>query len=581
MATYTIASGDTLGGIAAKNKTTVANLMSLNPTIKDPNKIYAGGALNLGDPAPLTSAPALATPPKAPSTTMVASDIQSNATTSASTLPPPPAPMSYAPTLASIPTIESIVAPAKPSAAETEQTGIMSSLKGLYEKMLGKTSAQGAAEDAAGLPGYNSQLNDVNAQIKQLQAESSSATIRAEDRLAPTFAIAGEQTRIEHERTIKALGLSSISSALQGNIALAQQQADRAVEIQFGPIQEQIDYQQKLLDLNKETLSREDKKAVVLQQAQLDERKRLLDNAKEDKGIIIGWAAEASKNGASSYVVNQALAETDTSKALGILSGFLTDPNAKAKALAELDQTRAQTGYIQAQTKKLNEKPVDSTSGSFQEINGRTVLVNPKTGDIIKDYGEKGLTATEKKDELAKVENANTQIPVIQSKIALLDKLIPAVSNSGAVGTNPLGRTSLTSWFTGTRQDFVGGIKELTSQETLDKLLELKKGGGTLGALSDQERIMLQNAATKIGAWEIKDSSGNGTGFYNVSESTFQEELQKIKDRSQSFLDELNKTVGASSTNTTTTKSGKPFDMAAAKAAGYTDAEIQAYLSAN
>jgi hypothetical protein len=116
-----------------------------------------------------------------------------------------------------------------------------------------------------------------------------------------------------------------------------------------------------------------------------------------------------------------------------------------------------------------------------------------------------------------------------QGKINLINDIINGVSNSGAIGPNPLARTSLSSWITGTRQTLVGNIKQLTSQETLDRLINLKKAGGTLGALSDQERVMLQNAATKIGSWEMKDKNGNGTGFYNVSESSFIEELKNIK----------------------------------------------------
>lgn len=51
MASYKIAQGDTLSAIAAKNKTDVATLQKLNPTIKDPNVIYAGSSLNLPESA--------------------------------------------------------------------------------------------------------------------------------------------------------------------------------------------------------------------------------------------------------------------------------------------------------------------------------------------------------------------------------------------------------------------------------------------------------------------------------------------------------------------------------------------------
>jgi murein DD-endopeptidase MepM/ murein hydrolase activator NlpD len=51
---YTIKSGDTLSQIAAANKTTVAALQAANPSIKDPNKIYAGASLNIPTAAPTT-----------------------------------------------------------------------------------------------------------------------------------------------------------------------------------------------------------------------------------------------------------------------------------------------------------------------------------------------------------------------------------------------------------------------------------------------------------------------------------------------------------------------------------------------
>lgn len=43
----TIARGDTLSQLAKKYHTTVANLMKLNPSIKNPNLIYAGNKLNV------------------------------------------------------------------------------------------------------------------------------------------------------------------------------------------------------------------------------------------------------------------------------------------------------------------------------------------------------------------------------------------------------------------------------------------------------------------------------------------------------------------------------------------------------
>lgn len=45
---FTVQRGNTLSGIAAKNNTTVARLLQMNPQIKNPNMIYAGSSLRLG-----------------------------------------------------------------------------------------------------------------------------------------------------------------------------------------------------------------------------------------------------------------------------------------------------------------------------------------------------------------------------------------------------------------------------------------------------------------------------------------------------------------------------------------------------
>jgi murein DD-endopeptidase MepM/ murein hydrolase activator NlpD len=54
---YTIQRGDTLSGLAKQHSTSVDELMRLNPTIKDPNKIFVGASLNLPGTQTGTQAP--------------------------------------------------------------------------------------------------------------------------------------------------------------------------------------------------------------------------------------------------------------------------------------------------------------------------------------------------------------------------------------------------------------------------------------------------------------------------------------------------------------------------------------------
>ena len=95
------------------------------------------------------------------------------------------------------------------------------------------------------------------------------------------------------------------------------------------------------------------------------------------------------------------------------------------------------------------------------------------------------------------------------------------------VGPNPFARVPITAELTGAAQEFVGGINQLISKETVDTLISLKERGGTLGALSNEERLMLQQAASKIGTWQIQD--GPAKGKFNISEAVMRKELETIK----------------------------------------------------
>lgn len=59
--TYTVKSGDTLSGIAAAHKITLAAIIAANPQIKDPNRIWSGNVVNIpggsAAPVPTPSSP--------------------------------------------------------------------------------------------------------------------------------------------------------------------------------------------------------------------------------------------------------------------------------------------------------------------------------------------------------------------------------------------------------------------------------------------------------------------------------------------------------------------------------------------
>jgi len=71
--TYVVKAGDTLSKIATRNGITLAQLLKLNPTITNPNKIKVGDKINLPDtstentkPLPRNVVPATPSTPVTP-----------------------------------------------------------------------------------------------------------------------------------------------------------------------------------------------------------------------------------------------------------------------------------------------------------------------------------------------------------------------------------------------------------------------------------------------------------------------------------------------------------------------------------
>lgn len=149
-----------------------------------------------------------------------------------------------------------------------------------------------------------------------------------------------------------------------------------------------------------------------------------------------------------------------------------------------------------------------------------------------------------KPDEIgAKVEELKTVSARNQSTASSFTEKVNQIKGleenkylDSAVGPNYFARLSPLSKITGGKQDFVAGIQQLTNQETMDKLLQLKQAGGTLGALNESEGQMLKESATKINNWAIKDKNGNITG-YNVSEDAFKGELARLRNLAQKAVD--------------------------------------------
>lgn len=243
------------------------------------------------------------------------------------------------------------------SQAQLERQSQVKSYGATLDKLLGKANEQAQIEKQYKIPEYTQQLTDLNNQLTSLQNEAKAIPLQVQNDIAGRGVTkAGSATMTNDQlrtNAIKSLEISSMASALQNNLATAQSLADRAVKLKYDSIEAQIANQEKLLALNYQDLTAEQKKRADVLQMQLDARKEQVANERADRNTILGWTAEAAKLGnAPAIVISQAMNTTDLRSALNVLSPYLTDTNAKAKAVADVEYTRSQTAKNYADAAK-------------------------------------------------------------------------------------------------------------------------------------------------------------------------------------------------------------------------------------
>lgn len=449
-----------------------------------------------------------------------------------------------------------------PSALDGAKAATESRYDVLSRELFGKATATQAAETAAGIPQLTSSYNELNDQIRQLQAEDKAlegeyksiplqAQQDAQGKGITTGGLAPITTGDLRKNAIKRLALeskagfiSAMAETARGKIAQAEAQVDRAIKLKYEPIEQEIAYRRDALDRIDKNLSKEEEKKRYAEKIKLDERTRLLNIQKEDDKIRQGFIAQAIQQGAQNgtpvppLVLSRAQQAGSPTEALALLSPYIVDKDAKAKALAELEQTRAQT--------KASLASAANSYANIAKTNAEiAALKNPPVGTVSQVTG-KPLTDAERVSLGYAARAMNS------------DRIINQLGSSFTSAGSILGQFAPNVFKSSERQQYEQAQKDFISAV-------LRKESGA--AISDSEFANTRD--------QYFPKAGD-------SQATVQ---QKAANRFQTI--ENLKLAGGQGASTSSlgqqsmTKSGKPFDVEAAKKAGYTQAEIDAYINSN
>lgn len=234
--------------------------------------------------------------------------------------------------------------------AQNDVNQTMQRIAALIGQQGNEAQRKGELETQAGIPDLQKNLNEITAQINAINSSAFQATQNAENRLAPTFSIYGEQAQIARQKSAQTFGLAAAASAMQNNIALAQSHVERALEAEFGAIESRLKFEQLVLDMNRDNLSKAEQKQAQRFQLQLEERNRLLSEQKAEKEGIYSLINRISQYGTPPEVINRLLSAKTYDEAIRMASPYLQSPEAQlALQSAKLDlQYRKNQIYLQS-----------------------------------------------------------------------------------------------------------------------------------------------------------------------------------------------------------------------------------------
>lgn len=418
--------------------------------------------------------------------------------------------------LTGLPTVQAQV-----DQANKDSENLLSGLLSNSRELTGKEQYSQDQQNLAGvedrtkeLDALNAQFTDLGAQIKGLSRESLAVPLKVqEDAVGQgvTTRVAQGQTEAEQRKNaIKALTLASEADILgarvtnaESRLTRAKEKAQKAVDLKYKPIEAEVTRLKELLDLNKKyILDPAEKKLAEKQAIALNERERILKEKKEEEKTNNDLIINAQSQLAPPDVIERArtvMANGGTTRDVVMSLGKYAGEYQQAIMLQE-----------QIKTNRLNQAKIIQETEQTRLENLKKSIENVSLSPEAKKAGA---------------------VETLTNTIKLIDGIRTSPGMTATVGAYGLSRWTPLSVDKAEQKDFLASVAQLADQKTIETLLSLKNAGGTLGALSEGEREMLKNAATKINNWAIREDDkpdGKIIG-YEIDETHFNEELDKLR----------------------------------------------------
>lgn len=203
--------------------------------------------------------------------------------------------------------------------ADIKQQSLLDQMASLVGEQANKAADQLTAEQSAGVPQLKEQFAKINAQILSKVAEYNALNADLEGKPISMASIIGAQAQVTRVKAAEIGLLQAQAQGLQGQIEVAQETANRAVDLKYSVISAKLDVYQTQLNALTPTLNREEKQQQMAQQILLDRQKQALQDAKDEEKSIQSLMLKAMESGITdTKILNKISNSKSYNEALGI-----------------------------------------------------------------------------------------------------------------------------------------------------------------------------------------------------------------------------------------------------------------------
>lgn len=393
--------------------------------------------------------------------------------------------------------------------------------------------------DQFGVGEARADLAEIDEQIATLEGEFNRSLVDEEGRTIAGRFITGRQAQIVKQAQVQAQTLKALRAAKEGKLALAQQQVDRTLELEFADRQDELQADFFELEENAAEFERVTGKSKEELRLSLEERARVLDEEKDTRREILSLAQEAAANGADNATISAISQATDTAEATRLAGSFiglqdrLNDQSNRATQALNRRKTLLDLA-INGDPSAIEELGYDpaGVNGGIEgarqyEIQSADIQMGIDAAQSLLE-NTTGLQAT---TGAVKGTVASSIVDTVSDGFDLAS--IPGALAGQVVGVANIPQTSRD------RQDFLSQTAFLINDVTFQEIRDLRAQGVTFGNMTEGERIAAGRAASQLASAAQIDASGAVTDIQGSEEVIrgYIEDLLRAYEGRQEYLD--------------------------------------------